>query len=1329
MATDVSIRLGVDGEKEFKSALAGVNSQIKNLNSEMKTVTSTFETAEDAEAAVEKRTDILARTAEATKKKISLLSTQYDKASNKLDELSNELDDAKRKFGENSEQAAKAQTAYNRQAKAVNDLGTQLNGATASLNRIESEMRSVADGSDRVTKALKRTAEESEDTGDSLKEAFTAGAVAGGIQAIVSSLTGLIDETAEYRKIMASLEVSSTKAGYTAQQTSENYKQLYSVLGDEQTAATALANLQALGLSQKDLTQMVDAAIGAWATYGDSIPIDSLAEAINETIKVGTVTGTFADVLNWAGTSEDDFNDKLAECKTQTERVNLVTKELSKQGLAQAAESWRENNQDIVSTNEASAELTETWARLSKKVAPSIAELKKKFAEALLGVSDFVEEHEILTDTLKTTTATIIAFTAAAKAAAALGPLITAIKSVSAAVAGGESAIKALSAALSVNPYVLAAGAIATVAAAIGTLIYKSYEAGESLGELGDAVRENADAWEEMSKASAEAASESVAQIAQGEEYVKQLQAMTDANGKVKQSESERAAGLYSLINELLPGMVQKTGEGTEATYEFADSIDELIQKQKALAVYEAYKDDYTEAIKKKAESTKTLTELYAKRNELEQKYAEAKADLNAELADAYLLELQQTEAAIEEQLNLNKSYDQTISKVEALNQAIISGDWDAAAAAINDFGLSIGNLKNLDAESIEAEYEKVKSAISGLQSQLESGNLTESQRAQLEALLSQLQGFLPEYESAMRVAGSNGGQAYAEGISGKQNDATAAASNTAEGVVSGFTITDESKAQGEATGAAYAVGISNQQGNAAEAGVQNAQAVIAGMEGQKGAAVATADNMAKLTNAAIAQFKDDYSTTGSNLVLGLISGIANKASAAVAAARSLATKIKETIQGKEGFDTHSPSKWAIKIAGYVITGLTSGLTAGENAAAAAAQKTANKIKDAMEGELEKLNSEITKIEQEAEKKAADAELASYKKSLAEKNAELKKAAVNDKAKIQQEISKLESDWNEKQLKAQQTAEKEKLQAQVKTLQEFQKEYESALSAIESKEETLSNKLKDYGELFTKTQSETSELLTLDDLQQDIDAINRYGEAIDALKGKGAPETLITEVLNMDIDDAVKYISKLTQMTDEDYDEYIKLWEEKQQRAAEIAAKFYTDEKDALTKEFAEKVPEELTTLKNDLYTIGQQSTTGLAQGMLSQAGYLYSTARGIIKQAISAMRSEADIHSPSKKTADKIGAPMAEGIVNKFAETMRKGQAAITEAMMMPITAVSKADVYTAAASAVNGFSAAAPAYSGVQTIVIPVNLNGRQIAEVTYNPLRDIKKQRGDK
>ena len=328
MATDVSIRLGVDGEKEFKSALSGIDSQIKNLNSEMKTIVSSMSGMDNAEGKVAQQTEVLGRTIEATKQKISTISSEYDKQKQKLQQLGEALDKLQNAQDRDEVAITKAANAYNKQATAVNNLGTKLNNATTDLNRMEQEMRDLESGADKAGDALDDLGDDAQDTGNSLRDAFAGGAIAGGIQSLFDSISGLVDQTTEYRKIMGTLETSSQKAGYSADQTASSYRQLYGVIGDDQQSATALANLQALGVSQEQLTQFIDGSIGAWATYGDSIPIDGLAEAINETAQAGVVTGTFADVLNWAGTSEDEFNEKLAACSTESERANLILQEI-----------------------------------------------------------------------------------------------------------------------------------------------------------------------------------------------------------------------------------------------------------------------------------------------------------------------------------------------------------------------------------------------------------------------------------------------------------------------------------------------------------------------------------------------------------------------------------------------------------------------------------------------------------------------------------------------------------------------------------------------------------------------------------------------------------------------------------------------------------------------------------------------------------------------------------------------------------------------------------------------------------------------------------------
>lgn len=389
MPVDIGPRIGIDGEKEFRKELQNINQQLRTLGSEMKAVTSSFEAGDRSEEALAAQTDVLNR--------------QIDAQKQKLQQLQKGLDAATDKYGE-------ADTKTLRWAQAVNDARTDLNRLESQLKSTTSEVDDLGDSMDNLDSGSLSFDGIMDSIGgllgdmglgglsSFLAKGFAVGTVISGVTQLTGAITGLVDETEEYRKIMGTLETSSQAAGYTAEQTAAEYQLLYSVLGDNQTAATATANLQAIGLSQEDLITITNQAIGAWATYGDSIPIDSLAESINETIRAGTVTGTFADVLNWGSqegetfgvtmresteankewndavaaceTAEDYFNLALQDCKTEAERADLVMQAMAKQGLQESADAWKENNQDIIDTNTSQAEFEEAQARLAEKLTP-----------------------------------------------------------------------------------------------------------------------------------------------------------------------------------------------------------------------------------------------------------------------------------------------------------------------------------------------------------------------------------------------------------------------------------------------------------------------------------------------------------------------------------------------------------------------------------------------------------------------------------------------------------------------------------------------------------------------------------------------------------------------------------------------------------------------------------------------------------------------------------------------------------------------------------------------------------------------------------------------
>lgn len=367
----ISTSIKVDGGNEFKRQLNSVNSELRNMKSEMSLVTAEFKGN--------------ANSMEALTAKGQLLRREYDQQAEKVRGLESAVEEATKAYGE----ADKRTDRYKRELISAKTALVNLNAEIQDNERYLDEAKRSADGAAKSIDEYGRAAKSSSGFDFSsplsglddmvgklgaLKGALVGGAavsaVVSGVQALTGAITDVVDGSEEYRKVMGTLEVSSQAAGYTGEETAQIFEHLYSVLGDTQTAATTTANLQAIGLSQEDLIAITDAAIGAWALYGDSIPIDGLGEAINETIQAGQVTGTFADVLNWAGVSEDSFNKKLAESKTATERANLVLQELARQGLIEAGQSWQAMNGDIMDANESQLKFEEAQARLGEQLSP-----------------------------------------------------------------------------------------------------------------------------------------------------------------------------------------------------------------------------------------------------------------------------------------------------------------------------------------------------------------------------------------------------------------------------------------------------------------------------------------------------------------------------------------------------------------------------------------------------------------------------------------------------------------------------------------------------------------------------------------------------------------------------------------------------------------------------------------------------------------------------------------------------------------------------------------------------------------------------------------------
>ena len=188
----------------------------------------------------------------------------------------------------------------------------------------DSDVKKKLDG---VEEKAKDAANSMEDLGDSAKgsgKGFGAADVAigtfisNGVSNLISkageavaSIVALADETREYREDMAKLDTAFTEAGHSTETAQQAYDSFYRILGESDRSVEAVNHLAELTKNEQELSQWSTIAAGVTAKFGDSLPIEGLTEAANETAKVGAVTGPFADALNWASAESSVFSDAL----------------------------------------------------------------------------------------------------------------------------------------------------------------------------------------------------------------------------------------------------------------------------------------------------------------------------------------------------------------------------------------------------------------------------------------------------------------------------------------------------------------------------------------------------------------------------------------------------------------------------------------------------------------------------------------------------------------------------------------------------------------------------------------------------------------------------------------------------------------------------------------------------------------------------------------------------------------------------------------------------------------------------------------------------------
>jgi hypothetical protein len=257
----------------------------------------------------------------------------------------------------------------------------------------------IAINNEEAIKALDDTSKAADDTSSETESAFgkigsVATNIAKGIAvagvALGTAWVAAIEGSREYRTEMGKLDTAFVANGHSSEVAKQTYSDLNAVLGDSGQAVEAAQHLAKLTDNEKDLQTWTDICTGVYATFGESLPIEGLTEAANETAKTGILTGGLTDALNWAGISEEKFQEKLDACSNEQERQKLIMDTLNGT-YSKASEQYKKTNKDVMDAQKAQEKLTDAFAEVGRVGEPILTAVKDKVADMALAAIPHIE--------------------------------------------------------------------------------------------------------------------------------------------------------------------------------------------------------------------------------------------------------------------------------------------------------------------------------------------------------------------------------------------------------------------------------------------------------------------------------------------------------------------------------------------------------------------------------------------------------------------------------------------------------------------------------------------------------------------------------------------------------------------------------------------------------------------------------------------------------------------------------------------------------------------------------------------------------------------------
>jgi len=308
MADSFGLKIGLEGEKEFKKALGEINQSFKVLGSEMKLVESQFTKNDTSADALAARHKVLSEQVEAQKKKVEMLKQA--------------LANAAETFGENDRRTQAWQIQLNNAQAALNGMERELADNEAAMDSMGKEMDETGDSADEMADDLDDAGDAAEDSegkfsklGSVLKGVGVAmGAVVTAAAAAAVSLgKAVVEAYGEYEQLVGGIDTLFKDSSAAMQEYANNaYKTAGMSANDYMSTVTSFSAslISSLGGDTEAAVKYADMAITDMADNANKMGTD-----------IGLIQNAYQGFAKQNYTMLDNLKLGYGGTKTEMERL------------------------------------------------------------------------------------------------------------------------------------------------------------------------------------------------------------------------------------------------------------------------------------------------------------------------------------------------------------------------------------------------------------------------------------------------------------------------------------------------------------------------------------------------------------------------------------------------------------------------------------------------------------------------------------------------------------------------------------------------------------------------------------------------------------------------------------------------------------------------------------------------------------------------------------------------------------------------------------------------------------------------------------------------